>query len=234
MIRAGKIFGTSGQVWALPDQHLELLSDNRAAGRRRARPGEPDAGAAAAGPVDDVRALRVVCVRVAGDHLQADWKRVHLVVAAQVVIELPLWRPDLLAVLEERRHPVGRLVGLWLAGRAPSPQARGGRARVRRLVAEEGVGVRAAGLPRIDDRVVVGRMAEAAVRVEVVAMKLGRRRSGRGTRAEQRRREHKQAEKKSAKSHTDVATPTAPSRFPKLMHPSARPGCARGFTALGR
>src|SRR6185295_12165468 len=170
---------------ALPDQHLELLWDNRAAGRRRARPGEPDAGAAAAGPVDDVRALRVVCRRVAGDHLQADWKRVHLVVAAQVVIELPLWRPDLLAVLEERRHPVGRLVGLWLAGRAPGPQARGGRARVRRLVAEEGVGVRAAGLPRIDDRVVISGVAEAAVCVEVVAMELGRRRSGRGTRAEQ-------------------------------------------------
>ena len=80
---------------ALPHQYLKLLRDDRAGGRRGARGREPDAGAASAGPVDDVRALRVVCVCVARDDLQAGWKRVHLVVAAQVVIELPLRWPDL-------------------------------------------------------------------------------------------------------------------------------------------
>ena len=163
----------------------------------------------------------VVCVRVAGDHLQADGKRAHLVVAAQVVIELPLRRPDLLAVLEERRHPVGRLVGRWLAGRPAGAQARG-QSLCRRLVAEEGVRVRAPGSPRIDDRVVAGGMAEAAVRVEVVAMKLGRRRRGRDTRAEQRRQSTSK-QRRRARTVTPMKRPRRRRRGSQRLSTSGRP-----------
>src|SRR5436309_14113 len=53
------------------------------------------AAGTAARPVDDARRLRPPSMRVAGDDLQARRECVHLVEPAEVVIELPLRRPDL-------------------------------------------------------------------------------------------------------------------------------------------
>src|SRR5439155_6562033 len=112
-------------------------------------------------------ALYMRRMSIACDYPQPRRKGMHLAVATDDVVELRLRGTNLPTVLEERRHPVGRLVRARLARRGRPKQAFAGREGVRRAVPEEGVRVRASGLARIDDRVVHRPMAERTVAVEV-------------------------------------------------------------------
>ncbi|MFK4599896.1 hypothetical protein RKD30_006563 [Streptomyces pristinaespiralis] len=88
--------------------------------------------------------------------------------AGLVVDDLVTDRQDLSVTVEERRHPVrGRVAG-HLARRGSAGQGRRGARRVRGAVSHEGVVVRPARLPRVDDRVDRRGMGHRAVGLELV------------------------------------------------------------------
>ena len=109
-----------------------------------------------AAPERHARALRPSCIRVARDHLQSRRERVYRPRRPSRVGGDERERLDSASGDVQGRRPVGGRVGAIDAGRSPVVTERSRRREgVRRAVAEEGGVVRAPGLPRGDDRIVM-------------------------------------------------------------------------------